>query len=312
MHVGYDKKEINSLKHSGIFLQFVLLLCLVFMIYGKDIAVFIVTAPIIGILTLKNIKLFVYLYQVKKHKIYLKLSDEKLSYNSIFDETVEIELQNIKNIQFGDDGILICLKKDLDAKRKRTSQRLLKYYLEDTEGIYKIPILAKKMELKKVYDIIKQKVKGDFVIKDSKEFVNLCGAYIFILAGILWGFLFQLMRQTDLQQSFFELIFFIIAMTLVHLFDKQTLCSGQLNIGLLIRCIGCSMTIAQYILCSCQIEKVIKGASMSLSVSPQSFFVVSIIYLSIFVLFIPRNAIGKKFTSYCVQKRDERNKSRNE
>lgn len=305
MQVKYDKKEIKILKFSGIFFQSVLILGLFLMMLDKDFAVLIVTAPIIVCFTIKNTQLFLYLHSVKKDEIYLEFYNDTLSYHSIYEGTVEIELENIKNIQLTDEGVLVCLKNALISKRE--SKGLLKYYLENNNGVYKIPILGNKSELSEVYNIVAQAIGEHSVIQNSKEFVNLCGAYIFILAGVLWGFLFQVLRQTNLLQSFFELLILVIIMVLGHFFNRQTLSSGYVSMGLLIRCIGCSMTIAQYILCACHVEEMIKGTIVISSVSTKSLFVVSIIYLLTFVLFIPRNGIGKKLTSYCVSKREDVN-----
>jgi len=303
MQVKYDKKEIDRLKLSGIFFQSVLIICLFLMMFDKDFAALIVTVPIIVYFTIKNTQLLLYLYSVKKDEIYLELYNEKLSYNSIYEGKVEIKLENIKNMQLTDESVLVCLKNALISKRE--SKGLLKYYLENNNGVYKIPILGNKSELTKVYNIVAQAIGDHSVIRNPKEFVNLCGAYIFILAGVLWGFLFQVLRQTILLQGFFELLILVIIMVLGHFINRQTLSSGYVSMGLLIRCIGCSLTVAQYILCACQVEEMIKGTIMISSVSTKSFVVISVIYLLAFLLFIPRNGIGKKLASYCVSQRED-------
>lgn len=304
MKVRYDKKEIKGIRYSSIFMLFIISLCLLFTIPDRELAVLIVIAPVMILLLVKNVRVLAYIHLIKKDDFYLELNNTKLTCNSIFEGNVEIELENIKNIQFNDDGIFLYLKRDVVGKKVKLRE-LFKYYLENNECIYKISVLGERIQMKQICDMLKEKIEVTYIKEDVQEFSGLCGAYIFILVGSLWGFLFQILWQTNLQQNLLKLLLLLVVMTFIHIFDKRFLYSNQVSLGLLVRCIGCSMTIAQYILCACQIEEMVENINIGLSVSVQSFAVVSIIYLFIFILFLLRNGLGKKITLYCIQKRNK-------
>lgn len=297
MQVSYDKKEVRGIIYSGIFMQVIILLCLFFMAQGRDLAVFIVTVPILTILTVKNARLFIYLNSIKNNTYYLVLDNVKLICNSIFEGMVEINLEDIEDIQFSNEGILIYLKKGVALYKKTKLQNLFKYYFNNMEHIYKVPILGNRSEMQQICDATKEKINVVSKDEDVAEFASLCGRYIVILVGVLWGFLFHTSRAISLQQSLWELLILVLIMCIMRVYNTKALYSNKMSVGMLARCLGCSLTIAQYINCACKIEEVVKGTDMGLVVSAKSFFVVSIIYLLVVLLFFPHNGLSKRIIS---------------
>ena len=307
MKISYSKTEINKLKYSGLFLLFLMLLCVYFMIRDKEITVLIVSGPVIVALIAKLIQLFVFLFRYKKQgDFYLELKENTLIYRSIFDGKLHIDLAHIKDIQMDKEGLLLYMDYSLENNKKHKLSSLIKYYIPDLQNVYKIPILAEKEKIEMIFEVIKEKIISCPVQEDMDKLVNLCGRYIYILVGILWSFELHVIGDGNLQQNVFKLLFLGVVMCYIHMVDKKPLYHNGVSFGVLIRCIGCSLIIAQYILCACQIEEIVKGICMNLSVSRQNFIILSAVYVAIFILFFPSKGLGRRVTLYYL-KRNKRN-----
>ncbi len=169
--------------------------------------------------------------------------------------------------------------------------------------MYKIPYMGKRSDMEQVFATIKEHVVLSVDIEEKQSFINLCASYIVIIVGVFWGTYFELLFQKNLWDSVWHLGIGLIVMVILHWMDKSYLREDDFSVGVLLRCMGCSLIIAQYILWACRMEEMIKQNSMELSVSVQGFIGVSVMYCVSILAFMPSKSIGKRCMKYVQRKR---------
>ena len=302
MKIKYDKGEKNKIIISGLFVIFLCCLFVFMESRNNNITIMLVGMPIVIIILIKIVLYLLYIYR-NKSEYYLELDNEKITYYSIADGQIEIKLSNIQDIQFDESGMRIFVNYNIGIKRSWL-YALFQYYVEDLKNMYQIPILGKLHDMKMFSEKVKQRIVVETVCEDVQAFANLCGAYIFIIAGIIWGFFVEAFCGCNLQQNFLKLLGLLMFEIFMHVFNKSALGLNKFRVGLLLRCMGCSLTVAQYILCACQLEEVVKGINMGLESSKNSVIAITIIYFIIFILYVPSYGLGKKLILKIAKKRN--------
>lgn len=290
MTIFISQNKKRECIYSSLFMLSLILCFLGLEIKDGCIAVIIAILPIALIVLIKILSLIRNMLGTN-NVIFLELDDDRIRYYSKRGVRQEILLSDIKDIQIDDDVLHFYLNENVKESRLR---RLLRYYIENLANVVQIPILCDEKEL----DIFLQKVKQDNynlpVNKDIDSFVGLCVAYICILLGAFWFFFLQAVWGCTLATNIIKLIIISILVVVMHFYNKNYLYNARFNFGSFTRCILASLFLAQYILCACQIEEIIKSTNLKLTSSWQSVGIIGLLYIIMCLLFIPENGLGRK------------------
>ena len=102
------------------------------------------------------------------------------------------------------------------------------------------------------------------------------------------------MRNDNIQKNIFIMLVLISGMFFLYKYNKRSLEYDGISCGGVVRCMGCSLTMAQYILCACQIEEIVNKYQINLTLSMKSFGILSFFYLITAILFLPVKGFGKR------------------
>lgn len=290
MKIRYDKMEVRKITWSGILLLCFLAAIMFLCIKDKNYACIICIFPVLAVIMYRIFHLLFHLLPaVRRNKVFLKLTQDKLWYQPEYGKNIEISLNKIEQIQIDSSGIEVYTE---EFKKPR---RLFSYYVPGNSHICKIPVWGKYELMKHLAEEIKQKTNCRERKDDILEATNLCCSYFCILAGILWCFAAEIYISDGLQSSLIHFCVTLVGIGVIHLTDKKHLASNGLSVGRIIRCFGCSLAIAQYMVCACRVEEVLKNTDFNLSVSSMFLGGVFLIFLCICSMFLPKNAWGKRF-----------------
>lgn len=299
MKIKYDDNNINKIVFSSLFVILLMFLGVYLEIKTKSIATILILGPIMLIVLIKIIKLLLYLNK-NRTNIFLELKDDSINYQD-YSGIRKIRISEIQDIQMDEDRVQIFMNANNKIEKDK---KFFCYYVENLENVYQIPILGKKQDMELFLEKVKNKIKITHVKEDIELFSSLCGAYLFILVGVLWFFLFQGIWNCHLWQNLFKLLLLLMIEIFMHKYNKKSLSDNAFSFGLFFRCTFCSLTIAQYILCACQIESVLMKNGLEWVPSVQSVIIVLILYLLIESFYIPHNGLGKKLIIYMCKKEE--------
>lgn len=104
-----------------------------------------------------------YLVKLQRFRgeIYLELDTEKIIYNSVLEGKFEIPIKKICDIKFDGESMYIYVDYPVNM-RKHKLRSLFRYYVENMECVYQIPVLGNASDMKGFFE----KVKKTIVIKD--------------------------------------------------------------------------------------------------------------------------------------------------
>ena len=106
MTIAYSKTEINKLKYSGLFSMVLIIVCTYFVVRDREVAVFISALPILIVILARLMRLFLFLLHYKTEETtYLELGEDTLTYHSVLDGKISIDLEQIRDIHMEEDGI---------------------------------------------------------------------------------------------------------------------------------------------------------------------------------------------------------------
>lgn len=284
MTIAYSKTEINKLKYSGLFSMVLIIVCTYFVVRDREVAVFISALPILIVILARLMRLFLFLLHYKTEETtYLELGEDTLTYHSVLDGKISIDLEQIRDIHMEEDGIFIDT-------------------CSQTKGRYKIPMLAEKEELCKVVEIMKDSITISPTQEQVDPIPTLCGRYIVILTGTLWWFMIYLCKVANFRENLLRVLLLVIVMYVLHKRSREPLHQKKASTGIFFRCVCCSMLIAQYILCACQIQEIVNKSAMDLSVSFQSLIAISVLYIGTGILFFPSKGLGMRMIQYNIHR----------
>lgn len=291
MKIKYDKCEVRKTICSAFCILLFIFAIIILEYKSKKIALLIVLMPaMLGIL-IKTVRLLVYL-KINHNKIWMEINNKNIIYYSIDNQKVEIPISNITNIIFEEDAIRIYVNYNIKGRGIRN---LFCYYLENLDNLYQIPNFGSKLETDAMVEKVKERVNIDCENENISDFASLCGNYTIIIVGILFFFLTQTLWQNNINANLMILFLFVVGEIIIHYLDKASLCSEKFSWGGFLRCIGCSLTTAQYILCAYQIQMIYSGNDVYFRSSYHSIVVVAIVYVICVILFLPQKGIGRKF-----------------
>lgn len=289
MEVRFEKTEKRNTIISSVIL-FVMSLCMLFSFWKeKEIAMLIFFSFTLMPFIIKIILLWIFLGK-KKNTPYIVLSENLMIVDSFRNGKVEIDLKDILDIKLEEDLLVVYIKGTVHEKKG------LSYYLmPNMDNIYQFPRWGKKDEMNDLVKGIKSKIYCTSQFEDIGEFSNLCGSYLFIMAGI--PFLFELANLVQTKLGHSVVIFGTVSLVemCMHWYNDKFLSQAKCDIKTVLRCMGVSAWIAQLIVLSCEIQERILGTQLDvLEMRPELLLPLFGIYLVIFLLYIPENAIGKK------------------
>lgn len=109
---------------------------------------------------------------------------------------LEIDLKDILDIKL-DGGTL-----EVYVNRQTTEKKSLFYYLmPNMDNMYQFPGWGRKDEMNDLVDTIRCNISCTPQVEDIRQLSNLCGSYLFILAGIPFMFLLANLVPARLEHS---------------------------------------------------------------------------------------------------------------
>lgn len=289
MEVRFDKKEKTKTILSSVFLSVILSSMLLSFLKETEIAMLIFGGVIFIPLIRKSISLWIFLGR-KKDTPYIILSKDKMVVDSFRDGNVEIDLKDIVDIKLDEDTLEVYANRTIQEKKG-----FFHYFMPNMEHMYQFPSWGKKEEMKALVDNMKRTISCTPQVEDIAAYSNLCGAYLFIMAGI--PFLFVLTGLISVRFEYGMILLSIL--TLVELFmhrlNDTFLTQAKCEAKKVLRCMGLSAWIAQFIIVSCEMqEKIMKTKPDVLQKRPDLLLPLFGIYVVVFLLYMPQNAVGKK------------------
>lgn len=289
MEVRFEKTEKrNTIVSSA--LLFALLSGILFsFLKDKEIAMLIFFTVLFTPFIIKTVFLWIYLGK-RKNAPYIVLSENKMIVDSFRNGKVEIDLKDILDIKL-EEGLLEVYVDGAIHEKKG----LFYYLLPNMDNMYQFPDWGKKDEMNDLVNDIRSKRFCTPQVEDVGEFSNLCGSYLFIMAGI--PFLFELASLVQTKLGHSMVIFGIVSLVEIcmHRYNDKFLGQAKCDIKKFLRCMGVSAWIAQFIILSCEIqERILETELDVLETRPELLFPLFGIYLAVFLLYLPEKAIGKK------------------
>lgn len=299
MRIRYDYDKIKQLIYSAIFVIVLFLSFIVIESIDKQVAVLLIFMPMVIIIFVKISGLLMRVYK-NFDKPFMEVDDDKILCRSVSALPIEIEWVHIKGIHISKEMINIYVDYDIKVTWLR---RLFRYYVEIFDRVYQIPNYAKKQDIEKLQKVVKDNKKeySSNLERQDEAFCNLCCGYIVMLFGTFWAFFFETFFISSLYCNLLRLSIIFIFEILIHYCNTKSLCINHFDIGVLVRCLGFSLAVAQYILCACQIQEVVTRVDMEIVASWESVVTIGIIYVIICMLFLPRYGLGRRFIKQIVK-----------
>lgn len=131
-------------------------------------------------------------------------------------------------------------------------------------------------------------------VEREKESIAIISRYFFVFIGCIFSFMVSANFNLTLMQAITMFGISLCIMILIHKYDKEYLCYPKMSMGILLRCVGFSWTVAQYFLISYQLNCFVKNIESNIKFSIKGLLVMGTIYIIIFFLYMPENGAGRR------------------
>lgn len=289
MEVRFEKTEMTKTVASSVLLFAISSGILFSFLKEKEIAMLIFFTVLFMPFIIKIIFLWIFLGK-RKNAPYIVLSGNKMIVDSFRNGKIAIDLKDILDIKLEEDLLEVYVNGAIHEKKG-----LFYYLLPNMDNMYQFPNWGKKDEMNDLVNGIRSKIFCTPQAEDIREFSDLCGSYLFIVAGI--PFLFELANLVQTKLGHSIVLFGIVSLVEIcmHRYNDKFLGQAKCDIKKFLRCMGVSAWIAQFIVLSCKIQERILETDLDvLDMRPELLFPLFGVYFVIFLLYLPENAIGKK------------------
>lgn len=288
MRVRFQKKEKIKTIVSSVFLFVIVLSMLFSFLIEKKVAMLICFTCVLTPPIIKIISLWLFLGK-KKNTPYIVLSEHKMVVDSFRNGKVEIDLKDILDIKLDEDTMEVYVNRTIQERKS-----LFYYFMPNMDDMYQFPIWGKKEEMKDLVDNIRKKIPCKSKIEDVRQFSNLCGSYLFILAGIPFLYVLASLVSVRIEYGIVVLSMLTLVEMFIHRYNHKFLTQAKGDCKTFLRCIGLSAWIAQLIVVSCEVqEKIMKTKLDVLQMKPNILLPLFGIYFIVFYYIYPKMQLKK-------------------